>query len=242
MSERSIFLNALDKEDPAARAAYLDVACAGRPELRQRIERLLQAHQTEDTFLEVPAMEQLAKDDKALTFLAAPREPGALGLQQPHQPPPPAAAEVRSSKHESATSSPVATAPPWRRRLVAACLVGVLLALVALAAYLKWRQARVLGGELGEATHQDGSRPASLELRREEIPPDLLALAGGGDVPLAPPELAAVLGISRPEVSSACETWGGAAVPVACCGSQGNRGGFLRCFPERQSTRKWRRR
>jgi WD40 repeat protein/serine/threonine protein kinase len=79
MSERSIFLNALDREDPAARAAYLDEACAGRPELRQRIERLLESHHTEDRFLEVPAMEQLAIGDRALAFLAPAAEPGTLG-------------------------------------------------------------------------------------------------------------------------------------------------------------------
>jgi WD40 repeat protein/tRNA A-37 threonylcarbamoyl transferase component Bud32 len=79
MSERSIFLNALDREDPAARAAYLDEACAGKPELRQRIERLLRAHRTEGTFLEVPAPEQLALGEQALSFLAPPRESGALG-------------------------------------------------------------------------------------------------------------------------------------------------------------------
>jgi hypothetical protein len=79
MSERSIFLNALDREDPAARAAYLDEACAGRPELRQRIERLLQLHQVQDTFLEVPAPEQLARGEQALAFLTPSHEPGALG-------------------------------------------------------------------------------------------------------------------------------------------------------------------
>jgi WD40 repeat protein/serine/threonine protein kinase len=79
MSERSIFLNALDREDPAERAAYLDAACAGKPELRQRIERLLQSHRVQDAFLDVPAPEQLARGDHALTFLAPPREPGALG-------------------------------------------------------------------------------------------------------------------------------------------------------------------
>jgi eukaryotic-like serine/threonine-protein kinase len=79
MSERSIFLNALDREDPAARAAYLDEACAGRPELRQRIERLLQSHQTRKAFLDVPAPEQIAQGEQALTFLGPPGEPGALG-------------------------------------------------------------------------------------------------------------------------------------------------------------------
>ena len=78
MSERSIFLNALDREDPAERAAYLDAACAGRPELRRRIERLLQA-QVEESFLEVPALEQLARGEQSLPFLAPSREPGGLG-------------------------------------------------------------------------------------------------------------------------------------------------------------------
>jgi WD40 repeat protein/tRNA A-37 threonylcarbamoyl transferase component Bud32 len=79
MSERSIFLNALDREGPADRAAYLDAACAGKPELRRRIERMLRAHREGGTFLEVPAPEQLAKADLGLTFLAPSGEPGALG-------------------------------------------------------------------------------------------------------------------------------------------------------------------
>jgi eukaryotic-like serine/threonine-protein kinase len=79
MSERSIFLNALDRDDPAARSVYLDEACAGRPELRRRIERLLRAHEAEGAFLEVPAPEQLASGERALNFLAPPRGPGALG-------------------------------------------------------------------------------------------------------------------------------------------------------------------
>jgi hypothetical protein len=79
MSERSIFLNGLDKEDPADRAAYLDRACAGRPQLRDRVERILRAYQAGSSFLEIPAPEQLALSDQAMTFLAPPREPGALG-------------------------------------------------------------------------------------------------------------------------------------------------------------------
>ena len=79
MSERMIFLCALDKEDPAARAAYLDEACAGRPELRQRIEDLLRSHREADSFLTVPAMEQLAAAEESLAFLGPPREPGSLG-------------------------------------------------------------------------------------------------------------------------------------------------------------------
>jgi WD40 repeat protein/tRNA A-37 threonylcarbamoyl transferase component Bud32 len=78
-SERSIFLNALDREDATARASYLDEACAGKPDLRRRIERLLRAHEEQGTFLEVSAPEQLAGSDQAPTFLAPAREPGALG-------------------------------------------------------------------------------------------------------------------------------------------------------------------
>jgi serine/threonine protein kinase len=79
MTEREIFLGALEKEEAAARAAYLDTACAGRPALRQRVEELLRSHQEADTFLNVPAIEQLAAAEASLAFLAPPREPGGLG-------------------------------------------------------------------------------------------------------------------------------------------------------------------
>ena len=52
MSERSIFIAALEKDDAAERAAYLDQACAGDAPLRERIERLLKAHEPADSFLE----------------------------------------------------------------------------------------------------------------------------------------------------------------------------------------------
>ena len=52
MSERAIFITALEKDDPAERAAYLDQACADDRSLRQRIERLLKAHEPADSFLE----------------------------------------------------------------------------------------------------------------------------------------------------------------------------------------------
>jgi serine/threonine protein kinase len=79
MSERAIFLGALDREDPAERAAYLDASCADDPALRQRIEELLRSHQEAGAFLAVPAPEQLADADESLAFLGPPREPGALG-------------------------------------------------------------------------------------------------------------------------------------------------------------------
>jgi hypothetical protein len=54
MQEQSLFIEALDKEDAAERAAFLDHACAGDPALRDRIERLLQRHQQPGSFLGSP--------------------------------------------------------------------------------------------------------------------------------------------------------------------------------------------
>jgi serine/threonine protein kinase len=79
MTERRIFLGALDCADAAARAAYLDEACAGKPGLRQRIEDLLRSHAKSETFLGVPAMEQVVAAERALDFLGAPTESGSLG-------------------------------------------------------------------------------------------------------------------------------------------------------------------
>jgi tetratricopeptide (TPR) repeat protein/serine/threonine protein kinase len=64
MQEQSLFIEALEKEDPAERAAFLDRACAGDPALRQRLERLLQRHQQADSFLEpasVPSASTVAE-------------------------------------------------------------------------------------------------------------------------------------------------------------------------------------
>jgi len=44
MQEQTIFTEALEHEDPAQRAAFLDAACADNPALRERIERLLLQH------------------------------------------------------------------------------------------------------------------------------------------------------------------------------------------------------
>src|SRR4051812_33067611 len=41
---KSLFLNASDLADPAARAAYLERECGGDTALRQRVEALLAAH------------------------------------------------------------------------------------------------------------------------------------------------------------------------------------------------------
>ena len=59
MLEQSIFIEALEKENPAAQAAFLDQACAGDSALRQRIARLLERHRQGSDFLESPAAGEL---------------------------------------------------------------------------------------------------------------------------------------------------------------------------------------
>jgi serine/threonine protein kinase/lipoprotein NlpI len=51
----AIFLAAAEKATAAERAAYLDVACAADPQLRERVERLLAAQSKLSGFLEAPA-------------------------------------------------------------------------------------------------------------------------------------------------------------------------------------------
>jgi serine/threonine protein kinase len=97
MTERTIFLAALELAHPAEREAYLDRACAGDPALRRRVEALLAAHSGEGDFLDVPALEQLAGHPAAgggppetraepaggwslaLDFLTPSEKPGMLG-------------------------------------------------------------------------------------------------------------------------------------------------------------------
>jgi hypothetical protein len=59
MNEREIFIEALKKETPAERAAYLDEACAGNAELRRGVEELLRAEEGLGDFLEPPAKPEL---------------------------------------------------------------------------------------------------------------------------------------------------------------------------------------
>ena len=50
MNERAIFMEALDRDTPTERAAYLDEACAGDPALRERVEALLRSHEAAGDF------------------------------------------------------------------------------------------------------------------------------------------------------------------------------------------------
>jgi serine/threonine protein kinase/tetratricopeptide (TPR) repeat protein len=54
MNERSIFIGALEKDDPAERAAYLDESCKADAAMRQRIDRLLLAHERAGGILDRP--------------------------------------------------------------------------------------------------------------------------------------------------------------------------------------------
>jgi eukaryotic-like serine/threonine-protein kinase len=65
VSERDLFLAALQRDDPAERTVFLDRACPD-PALRQRLEVLLAAHARAGEFLERPAVGAPATDDYRL--------------------------------------------------------------------------------------------------------------------------------------------------------------------------------
>jgi serine/threonine protein kinase len=67
VQEQAIFIEALDKESAAERAAYLDQACAGDSALRLRIEKLLQRHEREDSFLEAPLIKPVSTVDERVS-------------------------------------------------------------------------------------------------------------------------------------------------------------------------------
>ncbi len=97
MTEREIFLAALDIPNPAARARYLDGVCRD-PKQRARVEALLVSHNTAGSFLGSPAVQPPGSNsratramggvetpdhenaaDGALAFLTAPTRPDSLG-------------------------------------------------------------------------------------------------------------------------------------------------------------------
>ena len=55
-TERDIFVNAHQLESDSEREAYINEACAGRPELLQRVKELFDANVIEDGFLKSPAL------------------------------------------------------------------------------------------------------------------------------------------------------------------------------------------
>jgi serine/threonine protein kinase len=65
MNEESLFHQALQQPNAAARAAFLDQACADQPQLRARLEKLLQAHDAPVGLFDKPAVEAATSDDVA---------------------------------------------------------------------------------------------------------------------------------------------------------------------------------
>ena len=55
--EKEIFFEALDKNSPEERAAFLDGACGKKPALRARVEAILVNHFHQDAFMKKPAVE-----------------------------------------------------------------------------------------------------------------------------------------------------------------------------------------
>lgn len=90
MNERDIFLAALEIDKVEERAAYLDAACQGRPELRKRVEALFQADRDAGSFLNRPAV--------AAPMQAAVAAPAARAAVAPGREAPPADASARSSQ------------------------------------------------------------------------------------------------------------------------------------------------
>src|SRR5215813_3571612 len=76
MNESEVFVAALELPTDAERAAYLDRACAGDPQLRAAVDALLRAHDTNPGFLEDPAG---ALADTAIMPAAAQPDVGAPG-------------------------------------------------------------------------------------------------------------------------------------------------------------------
>jgi len=96
MNERAIFIEALDRDTPADRAAYLDEACAGDPALRERVEALLRSHEEAGEFPGKLTPQRLAEGfaaresddtraapaadgDAGLEFLEPSDKPGSIG-------------------------------------------------------------------------------------------------------------------------------------------------------------------
>src|SRR5262245_60719513 len=69
----AVFLAALDRPTPGDRAAFVEQACAGKPELRRRVRELLAAHEESQGPLDVPPADLGDPAD----LLSAPAKHGA---------------------------------------------------------------------------------------------------------------------------------------------------------------------
>ncbi len=97
----TLFAEALERTDPAERAAYLDEACGDDAPLRQRVEALLAAHDGAGRFLEADATAAIPRD-LAATLQAT----GAGSLQSP----PPS--ELATGVHRADGDAPTLAGTP----------------------------------------------------------------------------------------------------------------------------------
>src|SRR5262245_40860733 len=74
---RAVFDEALERDTPEERAAYLEEACAGRPEVRREVEALLRALDCAGDFLARPAVEAMGTQSADETQAFGPQTEGA---------------------------------------------------------------------------------------------------------------------------------------------------------------------
>ncbi len=87
MQEQDIFINALSYADPAERSRYLDGVCQADASLRQRIDELLECHQSSDSVLDrrpVELVVSLEFQEDITESFAEPAETTALQQLQPY--------------------------------------------------------------------------------------------------------------------------------------------------------------
>ena len=80
MTERDIFIAALQKDDLAQRQAYLEEACTQQPELREQVENLLRLYESAGSFLQKPAAASAATGafQGAVDSTSSPEAPGTI--------------------------------------------------------------------------------------------------------------------------------------------------------------------
>ena len=107
MTERTIFLAALEIADAAERAAYLDQACGEDADLRAQVEALLSSHQDSSQFLETPA----AAGDSATDMTLVSHSPGDDDDEDEHK------SAAATGEAELKKYLQPATRPGWLGRL-----------------------------------------------------------------------------------------------------------------------------
>ena len=82
---KAVFDRALELVAAEERAAYLDEACAGAPELRRKVDALLEAYEAAGSFLERPVMDPGTTadlGDSGCVSTPSPPHAGATGLTE----------------------------------------------------------------------------------------------------------------------------------------------------------------